>query len=155
MITPTRQAKNFIALFLLGCLVTCLSSLVGNAQSDEQAGVRHVVEQFFAAFQKKDLPGVMALWSEKSPDLVAGRQTMQQTFARYRTIEVKNPGLDKITVETNKATVQLIGELSVVRMQMSAPATALRMSWTIELVKETGGWKILSQALFTSKRLTI
>ena len=143
MITPTRQARNFIALFLLGCLVNGLSSLVGNAQSDEQAGVRHVVEQFFAAFQKKDLPGVMALWSEKSPDLVAGRQTMQQTFARYRTIEVKNPGLDKITVETNKATVQLIGEFSVVRMQTSAPATALRMSWTIELVKEMGVWKIL------------
>jgi CHAT domain-containing protein/Tfp pilus assembly protein PilF/ketosteroid isomerase-like protein len=144
MITPTKpQAKNFISLFLLGCLVTCLPSLVGNAQSDEQASVRHVVEQFFAAFQKKDLPGVIALWSEKSPDLVAGRQTMQQTFARYRTIEVKNPGLDKITVETNKATVQLIGELSVVRTQTSASATALRMSWTIELIKEMGVWKIL------------
>lgn len=138
-----RQAKNFISLFLLGCLVTCLPSLAANAQSDDQASVRHVIEQFFAAFQKKDLPGVMALWSEKSPDLVAGRQTMQQTFARYRTIEVKNPGLEEITVEANKATVQLNGELSVVRTQTSASATALRMSWTIELVKETGGWKIL------------
>src|SRR5215217_4299311 len=87
VMTPIK--RNLIALFLLGCLFSCLPTQI-KAQSDDEANVRRVVDQFFAAFQQKDLPGVMALWSEKSPDLTAGRQIMQQTFATYRTIEVKN-----------------------------------------------------------------
>jgi len=143
MITPTkRQAKNFIAQFLLGCLVTCLSSLVGNAQSDEQANVRRVVDRFFAVFQQNDLPGVMALWSDKSPDLAAGRQSIQQTFAAYRKIELKNLRVNKISVETNQATVQLIAELSVVGTQADASVTPLQMNRTIQMVKEMGVWKI-------------
>jgi CHAT domain-containing protein len=141
MTLTRRKAENLIALFLLGCFLTG-SPVPSNAQNDEQATVRRVVEQFFAAFQKKDLQNSMALWSEKSPDLTARRQTIQQTFARYRTIELKNPGLNNLIVETNKATVQVSGELSVVGTQTGAIST-LQMSWAIELVKEMGAWKIL------------
>ncbi|HKV33635.1 MAG TPA: CHAT domain-containing protein [Pyrinomonadaceae bacterium] len=132
--------KSVFALILLGCLLIALPAL-SNAQTDEQSAVQRVVEQFLAAFQKKDLPNVMALWSEKSPDLVVSRQSMQQTFARYHTIEVKNLSLSKITVDTNKAFVELTGELNLVGTQASV--NSLQMSWTIELVKEAGGWKIL------------
>lgn len=55
MTLTRRKAGNLIALILLGFLFTCLPT-PSNAQNDEQATVRHVVEQFFAAFQKKDLP---------------------------------------------------------------------------------------------------
>jgi CHAT domain-containing protein/lipopolysaccharide biosynthesis regulator YciM/ketosteroid isomerase-like protein len=140
--TPTkRQAKNLIALFLLGCLFACLPT-PGNAQNDEPAIVRRVVEQFFAAFQQKDLPSVMALWSEKSPDLTAGRQSIQHAFATYRNIEVKSLSLDKVTVETDNATVQLVADLSVVSTQTGASATPLRVTRTIQMVKEMGVWKI-------------
>ena len=134
------KSKNVFALILLGCLFTALPAL-SNAQTDERAEVRRVVEQFIAAFQKKDLPSVMGLWSEKSPDFAVSRQSIQQTFARYHTIDVKNLGLNKITLDTNKAAVDLTGELNLVGTQTSV--NALQMSWTIELVKETGVWKIL------------
>jgi CHAT domain-containing protein/Tfp pilus assembly protein PilF/ketosteroid isomerase-like protein len=142
MLNPTkRQAKNFIALFLLGCSFGCLST-PGNAQNDEQASVQHVVEQFFAAFQQRDLSGVMALWSDKSPNLAAGRESIQQTFATYRKIELKNLRANKIDVEMNQATVQLTAELSVVGRQAEASVTPLQMSRTIQMVKEMGVWKI-------------
>jgi CHAT domain-containing protein len=142
MTLTRRKAKNVSALFLLGSLISC-PPLLSKAQSDYQSPVRHVVGQFFAAFQKKDLPGVMALWSEKSPELAAGRQSIQQAFARYRTIEVKNLSLNKITVESNKATVQLSGELNVVLAQTGASATQLPLNWTIDLAQDAGAWKIL------------
>ena len=137
--TPTK--RNLIALFLLGCLFSCLPTQI-KAQSDDEANVRRVVDQFFAAFQQKDLPGVMALWSEKSPDLTAGRQIMQQTFATYRTIEVKNLLLNKITIDTDKASVQLSAGLSVVSTQPDASATPLQMIRTIHLVKDSSGWRV-------------
>ena len=139
--TLTRlKAKNLLVFFLL-CLFTFLPTS-SRAQSDEQATVRRVVDQFFAAFQQKDLTSVMALWSEKSPDFVTGRQNIQQAFATHHKIEVKNFQLNKVTAETNNATVQLIAELSVVGTQANASATPLQMIRTIQMVKETGVWKI-------------
>ena len=137
----TLRRRNVLAILLLGCLFTCLPTS-GNAQNDEQATVRRVVEQFFAAFQQKDLASVMALWSQNSPDFLPGRRSIQEVFTNYRTIEVKNLHLNQINIETNKATVQLIAELSVVGAQVNASAAPLQMSRKIQLVKERGGWKI-------------
>ena len=136
------RVKNVSAFFVLGCLISCLPALC-NTQTDDKTTLRNVVGQFFTAFQKKDFPGVMALWTAQPPDLAAGRQIIQQAFARYRTIEVKNLSLNKITLETNKASVQVSGWLNVVSAQTGASATTLQMNWTIELAKETGAWKIL------------
>ncbi len=135
--TPTRRrATIFVAITLLSCFFLLT---LAHAQDDEQTNVWRVVEQFFAAFQQKDLPKVMALWNEKSPDFAAGRQSMQQTFATYRQIEVKSLRPDKIAVEKDKATVQLIAELSVVIGQDSTLFQAHR---TIHMVKENDVWKI-------------
>ena len=141
MTLTSQTVKNLSALFLLGCLFTSLPAL-SNAQNDEQANVRRVVEQFFAAFQQKDLSRVMALWSEKSPDLTYGRQFLQQTFARYRTIEVKKLDVNKMTVDKDNATVQLTAELTVTATQPVASATPLQMIRTFQMVRGTGGWKI-------------
>lgn len=139
--TLTRwKAENVLALFLLGCLFTYLPT-PGNAQNDEHATVRRVVVQFVTAFQQKDLPSVMALWSEKSPDFLISRQSIQQAFAIYQKIELKNLYLNKITVNANNATVQFTAELSVVGTQPDASAP-LQMIRTIQMVNEMGVWKI-------------
>ncbi|HKG60895.1 MAG TPA: nuclear transport factor 2 family protein [Pyrinomonadaceae bacterium] len=129
------------ALFVLGCLLTCLPT-VGNAQNDEQANVQRVVDQFFAAFQQKDLSSAMALWSGNSPDLTYGRQLLQHTFAAYRTIELKNVRVNKITFDKDNATVQLTAELTVVDTMGGRSATPLQMIRTMQMVRETGVWKI-------------
>jgi CHAT domain-containing protein/lipopolysaccharide biosynthesis regulator YciM/ketosteroid isomerase-like protein len=140
--TPTRrQVESLVAVFLLASLLACMPTQA-SAQNDDQATVRHIVEQFFAAFQQADLPGVMALWSEKTPDLAAGRQSIQQTFASYRQIKVESLRLNKITVEADNATVQLVADLRVVGTQAGASASPLRVTRTIRMVKEMGVWKI-------------
>ncbi len=140
--TLTRpKPKLPIVLILIGCLFATLPAPV-IAQNDENADVRRVVDQLFAAFQQKDLTGVMALWGPKSPDFVTGRQTMQQVFDTHQKIELKNLQLDKITVETNNATVQLVAELSVVGKQAGASPSPLQLIRTVHLVKDAGVWKI-------------
>ncbi len=140
--TPTRRrAKIFIAWLLLGSLFTSLPTLV-HAQGDEQANVWRVVEQFFAAFQQKDLRSVMVLWSEKSPHFTTGRQIVQQAFTTYSKIEVKSLRPNNITIEKDKATVQLIVDLSVVSAKPDATPTLLQAPRTIQMVKEMAVWKI-------------
>src|SRR5215211_4865396 len=141
MTPTTRKTANLVTILLLACLFTFLATHT-NAQSDDRAGVRRVVSQFFDAFQQKDLPGVMALWSENSPDLTADRQIMQQTFASYRTIEVKNALVNRITIDTDKASVQLTFELNAVGTQPDASATRSQLIRTIQLIKESSGWKV-------------
>src|SRR5689334_11116479 len=119
MTIRSPEAKSVLALFLLGCLVTCLPTSA-NAQNDEQAAVRRVVEQFFTAYQQKDITSVMALWSDNAPDFIYARRFVQEAFTNYRTIEMKSLRLNQITVETNKATVQLSAELSIVGTQANA-----------------------------------
>ena len=137
----TKLARDLIALFLLGCLLTSLPTM-GHAQHDEQANVWRVIEQFFAAYEQKDLSKVMALWSERSPDLTIGRQIMNQTFAAHSKIEVKSLRQNKITIEKDKATVQLSAELSMVDAKSGPSATLLQVRRTFEMVQEATVWKI-------------
>jgi hypothetical protein len=65
----------------------------------------------------------MALWSEKSPYIVANRQSMQQNFTAYRKVEVESLRLNKIAVEANNASVQLVVELNLVGQQQGASVT--------------------------------
>src|SRR5215813_11967252 len=138
MTPTTRKIKTVFALFLL---FICLPTL-SNAHNDEQANVRREADQFFAAFQRKDLSGAMPLWSGNSPDHTCSSQLLQQTFATYRTIELQDLRVNKISVDKDTASVQLTAELIVVNARADASAAPLQMIRTIQMVRETGGWKI-------------
>lgn len=137
----SQRKRSLSALFVLSYLLIWLPVNAG-AQNDDQAAVRRVVEQLFAACQREDLAGVMALWSEKSPDLVANRQSTQQTFAIYHIVAVKSLDLNKITVQADTAIVQLIAELSVLKVQPGAAATPMQARRTIQLIRENGTWRV-------------
>lgn len=126
---PKHPEKHLIALLLLGCLFASVPALA-QPQNDEQASVRRVVEQLFAALEQKDLPKAMTLWSEKSPDLSFGRLNLQQTLTGDSKIDVKELRPNKISVDKNNATVEL--------------TTANSGQWrrVIQLVRETSAWKI-------------
>ena len=78
------------ALRMSVCLLTLGLNLSGPAlawpQSTssapfEEASLRVVVDEYFSAYGKKDLAGVVALWSEKSPSLATFKQSLEQRFA--------------------------------------------------------------------------
>src|SRR5262249_29182611 len=74
-----------------GLMLICISifdfvQIDSRAQSaastpSEEAALRAVVESYYAACGKKDLAGIVALWSEKSPNLAAYRQSLERQFA--------------------------------------------------------------------------
>ena len=136
-----RRGKNFVSLILLGCLLIS-SPALSQAQSHEEANAWRVVEQFFVALEQKDIAKVTALWSEKSPEFMIGRQILQHIFSANRTITVKSLRQDKIVVEKDRTTVQLTAELIVTSAQPGSTPTPRHSRRTIQLVNEGGVWKI-------------
>src|SRR5690348_2726365 len=89
----------------LALCLACLMPLVATAQSADEALLRALTEKFFAAYQQKDLDGLMRLWSAKSPDLAASKQSFEQSLAAVERIELKSLTIGKLTVDGDKANV--------------------------------------------------
>src|SRR5262249_27947399 len=68
----------------------------------EEAALRVVVEKYFIAYGKKDLAGVVSLWSEKSPHLATYKQSLQQQFTN-EDLSFGNPTISQVTLESQKA----------------------------------------------------
>jgi CHAT domain-containing protein/tetratricopeptide (TPR) repeat protein len=118
------------------------------AQVDDMAAIRKVVEQFFAAYAKEDLEGLMSLWSERSSDLSAVKQNLTKTFNDHRNIEVKNLDISKVTIEAGEAKVRLNAEVTALDAKSGKPAEDFgRENRTLRLIKERGDWKVLQYAV--------
>src|SRR5262245_16673510 len=72
----------------------------------EEAALRAAVEKYFSVYGKKDLAGVMALWSEKSPNLAAYKQKLQQQFTSEE-LSFGSPLISHVKVESEKASLRV------------------------------------------------
>jgi CHAT domain-containing protein/Tfp pilus assembly protein PilF/ketosteroid isomerase-like protein len=125
--------KDAPALILALVFVLQFCTNVTLAQSpDEESSVRSVVTSFFAAYQKKDVDGLTALWSPKAPELAAFTTDVKKTFSEAGGAEVKNFEIRRLAVEGTAATVRMKVE--------STSGQALNR--TLRLVKEDGQWKV-------------
>jgi CHAT domain-containing protein/Tfp pilus assembly protein PilF/ketosteroid isomerase-like protein len=128
---------------LLGlCLACCLPPLAA-AQSADEAALRTLTEKFFAAYQAKDLDGLMRMWSAKSADLAAGKQSFEQTFAAVDKAELKSLSIRKLTVDGDQATVRVVVEINAVEAKTGKPAAGFgKLNRTLQYSKEGGEWKV-------------
>src|SRR5262249_33723006 len=104
--------------------------------SPEDTALRTVVEKYFVACGKKDLEGVMALWSEKSPNLGTYKQKLQQQF----TSEDQNfgsPAISRVKMESEKASLRVTIALSSINLK-SRQKTEQRLVRIFEFVKQDG-----------------
>jgi CHAT domain-containing protein/Tfp pilus assembly protein PilF len=106
----------------------------------EEAALRAVVEKFFAAYGKKDLAGMMALWSEKSPDLATFKRTMQQQFAA-EDYAFDSPVISRIKAEGEKVSLRATVELNVINLQ-NQQRRQERMVCNSVFIKEGIEWKV-------------
>jgi CHAT domain-containing protein/tetratricopeptide (TPR) repeat protein len=106
----------------------------------DEAEVRSVVEQFFAAYAKKDLDGVMKLWSEKSPEYANRKEALSRLFA---TEDHTFSGLrcSHVKIEDSKAGLRVSVDLKAISAQ-SKQAREERMVRQISFVREDGQWKM-------------
>jgi CHAT domain-containing protein/tetratricopeptide (TPR) repeat protein len=128
------------------CLWLAVCSFVPHiafAQSaGDDAAVQVLVEKFFDLYQKRDLDGLMGLWSEKSPDFATSRQRFQQTFAASR-IQLKNVSIRKADINKDGATVRAIAEVNAEDVKTGKTVNGFGvMNRTFQLVMEGGGWKV-------------
>jgi CHAT domain-containing protein/tetratricopeptide (TPR) repeat protein len=112
-------------------------------QADEQTAIRRLALAYFAAYQKKDVEALMSLWSAKSPDVAATRQSLQQTFAATEKIALTIVKLGKATVEADRAKIRIDVEINATEAKTGKPAAGFgKLHRTLELVKEGGEWKV-------------
>src|SRR5262249_36920448 len=99
-----------------------------------------IVEKYFAAYGRKDLAGVVELWSERSPNLGAYKQSLQQEF----TSEDKSfgsPSISRVKVESEKASLWATVALTSINLK-SRQKSEQRLVRFLEFVKENGEWKV-------------
>jgi len=114
------------------------------AQDDEQAQIRQLVQQFFAAYTKEDIEGLMSLWSDKS-DLKASRETFLTTFQDLQDINVKSLDISKITIGSDEAKVLLTVELTAVDAKTAKPAELFikeNRNRTLYFSRQQQRWKV-------------
>jgi CHAT domain-containing protein/Tfp pilus assembly protein PilF len=138
-------------LFSSGVIAICLVPSFSFAQdkrptqldSPDDHVLRGIIDEFFAAYSRKDVDAFVRLWSAKSPDLAVRRQEIQKLFGEAKTVEVRGLVVSKVTVDGDRARLRVSADISVVNVQ-TAKATAgyRKMNRVFEMVKDAGLWKI-------------
>ena len=138
------RLTNCIVAVSLFAVLTVATPIQTLAQDDEQAQIRQLVQQFFAAYTKEDIEGLMSLWSDKS-DLKASRETFLTTFQDLRDINVKSLDISNVTIGPDEAKVLLKVELSAVDAKTGKPAELFikeNRNRTLYLTKQQQRWKV-------------
>lgn len=109
------------------------------ASAADEAELRALAQEFYAAYAKKDLDGFLRLWSAKSPELDSRRTATQKLFADHEKIELKSLTVRKVTIDGEKAKLRVNVELNAVETKTGKPAAGLaQMQQRLECVREEG-----------------
>ena len=141
-------ATSLQSLFL--AVIVLFASVAGGAQplisARDDPAWREVVTSYFLTYAKKDIEGVLSLWSGQSPQLPAERKALTETFAAYEKIEVKDVTLRRVTVEGEQAAVRAAVEMNVTKKGESA-SRIRKLNYVFQFVREAGAWKVSSGAV--------
>ena len=103
-----RKIISAITAVVLGCtLLAQAAGAVGSGgaarQAGDEAALRDLVRRYFAAFARKDLSAVTALWSAQSPDYVPTRNAITGLFEGARSIAVNELNVLRVTFTADGA----------------------------------------------------
>ncbi|HEX8116990.1 MAG TPA: hypothetical protein VF521_06945, partial [Pyrinomonadaceae bacterium] len=138
--TPRRSLS--LAVILL------LSSFAGARQlaaTRDDPAWRTLVTDYFIAYAKRDVEGVLSFWSGQSPELAAQRKALGETFAAHEKIELKDVAVRGVTVEGEKVSVRAAVEMSFTKKGDSPPRVR-RMNRVLRFVREAAAGRISSEA---------
>jgi CHAT domain-containing protein len=114
-----------------------------HAQTNDEAALRSLVEQFYAAFARKDLAAYLKLWSEKSPDFKSLQKSTQDLFNSLDHIEMKSLSVTKLALESDKATARLSLEIVAVDAKTGQPSPRFgKLNRILQFVREDGAWRV-------------
>jgi CHAT domain-containing protein/tetratricopeptide (TPR) repeat protein len=87
----------------------------------------------------------VALWSDRSPNLAAHKQSLQQLFASEE-LSDGHPVISRVKVEDEKASLRATIARNSINLK-NRQKSERRLIINFELVKEAGGWKVWRYAL--------
>src|SRR5690242_14778918 len=134
---------SVILVCLFFCSVRAHEESRTQPSAADNTALRALVEEMYGSYVKKDLDGFVRLWSARSPELAARRETMQKVFVDNEKIEVKGLVIRKMGVEGEKAKLRIEVEMGAIAVKTGKPADGLgKMVYALEAVKEEGAWKV-------------
>src|SRR5262249_48218766 len=136
MLGPLSAGTRLILVTIMAIAMPIFGAATARAQDADRADVQALVEKFFAAYQKKDLAAIMALWSDESPQRDAAKETIERDFASSSAIGIKGLDVQRMAVEGSYADVQVTLKAD---KGVAGPAG---MHPVLQLVKEKGAWKV-------------
>jgi CHAT domain-containing protein/Tfp pilus assembly protein PilF len=144
--TLSKLSLSLVLVSLCYCLLSqpraeAMASL--SVQASDEAALRGLIEEFYAAYAKEDIEGLARLWSPRSPDLAARRKALEKLFADHDNIEVKSLSTRRAKVTGEQASIRAELDTSAIDKKSGKPASGFAKTVrSFSFVKEEGKWKI-------------
>jgi hypothetical protein len=111
--------------------------------ASDDAALRALADQFFAAYSQKDLAAITALWSSHSPEMAAQQKSIEQFFAANDKIEIRDVTIQQLKVDGNNARFGFDFDLSAIDVKTGGAADGLgKAARNSECVEEDSAWGI-------------
>lgn len=123
------------------------SGLVDEAShAIDEAALRTLLANYFAAYAARDPDKLFALWSEKAPEREARRAEVEKQFAGVRSFELKGVSVKSLLLEAETARARVRVELSGADVKTGAITAGGRQERVVAFVREAGAWKVWRDA---------
>lgn len=133
---------SWVALTTLCLQSLAYTQVVSSSSSSDESALRAVLDQYFMAYTR-DLDACIRMWSTNSPNLGPGKEALDKLFKANQNFKVKGLSIRKMKVDAERATLRVVVDLSAVDAKTGKPADGFgRWNRDLQLVKETGSWKI-------------
>lgn len=137
------MATLLVLWLALGAQDKPVGSIQNSQEASQDLALRALVEQYFAAYLKKDLAAMTARWITKSPNFETQRKAEEQFFAASSQVEVRDISIQRLTAEGDQAHLYVGLEMSAVNVKTGNPTEGLgAMVRSIDCVKEAGLWRL-------------
>ncbi len=132
-----------IALLTLSTFGPSQTQSPQRSPTGDEASLRALVDRYFAAFAKKDLDGLMGMWSAGSSEIESRRKAMQELFAAVEKIELRNVAIRQLEIEGALARVVVSVETAALDAKTGRAAEGFgRMDRAFHLIKEGDVWRV-------------
>jgi len=112
-------------------------------EAPPDTALQALVEQYLAAYAKKDLNAMMALWSSNSPELNPRRHELEKYFAENDKIAFAHVEIHPTSGRGEKVRLRVSAEISAAEAKTGKASTGPgKMERVFELVKERASWKV-------------
>ena len=129
-----------IRVVLLSAAILSLVTFPAVAQSNDEAAVRALVEQYYQLYAQKDVNGILHLWSEQAPAYKATKPALEKQFTAP-TITVKSVSLSRVQIEGDNASLRATVEMAR-QTQPDQAAQSLQQRQNFRLVRAENRWKV-------------